>query len=1168
MVSEKLDEKAIFNAARKIDSPDARAEYLHQVCGADQNLFERVSTLLRGYEEQASFLESPPAGTAPPNIDRPITETPGTVIGPYKLLQQIGEGGMGVVFMAEQTEPIQRTVALKIIKPGMDTRQVIARFEAERQAVAMMDHPNIAKVLDAGTTESGRPYFVMELVKGVPITKYCDEKHLPLRERLELFVQVCQAVQHAHQKGIIHRDIKPNNVLVAEYDNRAVPKVIDFGVAKATAQRLTERTMFTEFGQVFGTMEYMSPEQSKFNQLDIDTRSDIYSLGVLLYELLAGSTPFEGKRLHAAAFDEMLRIIREEEPPKPSTRLSSIDTLPSVAVNRHTEPARLSKDVQGELDWIVMKALEKDRNRRYATASNFAADIERHLNDEPVEAGPPSAIYKFRKLAWRHRLVIAAASVVAIVILTGTALSTWQAFRATRAEEIANQQRKIAEESASIADEQQRLALRQRDLTLSNLYVANMSLAYQDWQDGNVNRMSDGLMAFLPKDNTPDLRGWEWYYLASLLEEDENVFHPDLGPMRDIYYSPDGKLLAVAGDRGVAIFDAKSMRLVRSLPGSSSIEWHPKEPRLATVTKQGVSGEVTIWDVETGEAVRRIEKKGPLGDMAWRPDGKALAWGAGQSFEIWWEGNERPDVQTNPRQENSLGIYSLAWSPDGTLLVLGLGFPCELLVWSAERGEFLNPIYVRIGTSADHLHWSPESGQLAIGTHDGGIYSWNVQAQEKVLHIPAAHGGSVAGLAWSPDGHRLASGAHDHLVKVWDARTQEQVNQFAGHRDGVNGVAWSPDGTSIASGSVDGTVRIWQPNQDQAALTFAGDSTLAWSPDGKKVATKIRVPPADKSERRTDEGEPYELALIYDAQTGELLKELSPRLPAGGSRLSWSPDGRYIGVASLGQDPAAPGAAHIWDAKSGILVHEMKDIHTRADYPGKECRCIAWSPDSRLFATCGVDRRVKIWEAVTAKLLQTLDGHDTTVGTVRWSPNGLRFLSADWHRHVRIWDASTWQPLWDLRHPGSGADGTYSSAWSPDSRRIAIRSGQGDLVVWELMQGQEPRQVWIVRAHTSNIRSIAWSPDGRRIASSSEDSLVKIWDAATGREMLTFDLEGWVQTVAWSPDGARLAAVDESEKAVHIWDARKALNVDWSRRQSAPQEFGETSPDSPTTTDN
>ena len=414
--------KEVFLSALECTSPEDLTRYLDEACRGDATLRERVEELLLARRQAGSFLGGRWMSATE---ELAIAESPGTVIGPYKLLQQIGEGGMGVVFMAEQTEPIQRTVALKIIKPGMDTRQVIARFEAERQAVAMMDHPNIAKVLDAGTTDSGRPYFVMELVKGVPITKYCDEKHLPLRERLELFVQVCQAVQHAHQKGIIHRDIKPNNVLVAEYDNHAVPKVIDFGVAKATAQRLTERTMFTEFGQVLGTMEYMSPEQAKFNQLDIDTRSDIYSLGVLLYELLTGSTPFEGKRLHEAAFDEMLRIIREEEPPKPSTRLSSSDTLPSVAANRHTEPARLSKDVRGELDWIVMKALEKDRNRRYETASGFAADIERHLHDEPVEAGPPSAAYRFRKFARRNRAALTTATAVLITTVVGLAASTY-----------------------------------------------------------------------------------------------------------------------------------------------------------------------------------------------------------------------------------------------------------------------------------------------------------------------------------------------------------------------------------------------------------------------------------------------------------------------------------------------------------------------------------------------------------------------------------------------------------------------------------------------------------------------------------------------------------------------------------------------------------------------
>jgi eukaryotic-like serine/threonine-protein kinase len=315
-----MRERDIFIEAIEESDLAKRSAVLAAACGDDLTLRQPVERLLAEHERAASFILDSPAAELEGTITTPIGERPGTVIGPYKLLQQIGEGGMGVVFMTEQTEPIQRIVALKIIKPGMETRQVIARFEAEWPAVTMMDHPNIAKVLDAGTTDTCRPYFVMELVKGVPITNYCDEKRLSLRTRLELFVQVCQAVQHAHQKGIIHRDIKPNNVLVAEYDSHAVPKVIDFGVAKATAQKLTERTMFTEFGQVLGTLEYMSPEQAKLNQLDINTRSDIYLLVVLLYELLSGSTPLEGKRLKEAAFDEMLRIIREEEPPKPSSK--------------------------------------------------------------------------------------------------------------------------------------------------------------------------------------------------------------------------------------------------------------------------------------------------------------------------------------------------------------------------------------------------------------------------------------------------------------------------------------------------------------------------------------------------------------------------------------------------------------------------------------------------------------------------------------------------------------------------------------------------------------------------------------------------------------------------------------------------------------------------------
>ena len=432
MATKPLDEETIFKVAVQIAAEDARDAYLRQACDDDAVLMGRVLQLLR-HDDAPRFLESP---SAQPVGNPSFEPTPlGTQIGPYKLREQIGEGGFGTVYVAEQQPPMARKVALKIIKLGMDTKQIVARFEAERQALAMMDHPNIAKVFDAGTTDSGRPYFAMELVHGRPITEFCDEQQLPNHRRLELFVDVCRAVQHAHHKGVIHRDLKPTNILVTMHDDKPVPKVIDFGVAKALNRKLTDNSVYTGFGQLVGTPMYMSPEQAQMSDLDVDTRSDVYSLGVLLYELVTGVTPFEEEQLKQAAFDEMRRIIREDEPPRPSARVSTLrdELLTTVCDRRSVDRHTLASSMRNELDWIVMKALEKDRTRRYESPGALALDVQRYLRNEPIEACPPSLRYQLRKMIVRHKSFFGATAVVIVALTLGVIATSWEAMVATRA---------------------------------------------------------------------------------------------------------------------------------------------------------------------------------------------------------------------------------------------------------------------------------------------------------------------------------------------------------------------------------------------------------------------------------------------------------------------------------------------------------------------------------------------------------------------------------------------------------------------------------------------------------------------------------------------------------------------------------------------------------------
>ena len=488
-----MTEESLFHQALEKPS-DERTAFIAAACGADAALRQRVEVLLAAHSDPKSFLNRPAAevlltsghmpkhnangGEPAPTSHQVPDAMPGTTVaGRYRLLEAIGEGGMGTVWMAEQRVPVKRLVALKLIKLGMASKTVLARFEAERQALALMDHPNIAKVLDGGTSEDGRPYFVMELVRGIPLTQYCDERRLSISERLDLFVQICQAVQHAHQKGVIHRDIKPTNILVTEHDGRPVPKVIDFGLAKALqgAHALTEQTLYTAFGAMVGTPLYMAPEQVGISALDVDTRSDVYALGVILYELLTGSTPLEKQRFKEAAWDEICRLIREEEPPRPSVRLSSSDAAPSIAACRHTEPEKLGRQLRGDLDWIVLKSLEKDRGRRYETANGLAMDIQRYLADEPIMARPPTSLYRFHKMVRRNKLIVAAAGAVLAALVVGLGLSTWLFIQERNA-----RQRAVAAEAAQTRLREQAETATANEATLRQQAEADKKTAYTE----------------------------------------------------------------------------------------------------------------------------------------------------------------------------------------------------------------------------------------------------------------------------------------------------------------------------------------------------------------------------------------------------------------------------------------------------------------------------------------------------------------------------------------------------------------------------------------------------------------------------------------------------------------------------------------------------------------
>jgi serine/threonine protein kinase len=769
--------------------PAEREAFLVEACRGDTVLIREARALIAAHERAGDFLEPALSSEMEAEMARLKPEVAGERIGPYKLLQQIGQGGFGAVWMAEQEQPVRRRVALKIIKLGMDTKEVIARFEQERQALAMMDHPNIAKVFDAGATPQGRPYFVMELVRGVKMTDYCDQHALETDERLRLFMQVCRAVQHAHQKGIIHRDLKPSNVLVTINDGVAVPKVIDFGLVKATQARLTDLTLFTQFERFIGTPAYMSPEQAEMTSLDIDTRSDIYSLGVLLYELLTGHTPLDAKTLMERGYDEMRRAIRECDPPIPSMRLSSLggEELTLTAQRRHTEPARLSRAVRGDLDWIVMKCLEKSRSRRYETASGIAMDIERHLANEPIIARPPATFYRLKKLVLRNKVAVGAGSLVLLALILGLTVALWQFFEKSEALRAQSRLRTEAE-SGRRREERLRVQAEQSDKAARQLgYAASMSAVWTAWENYDI-----PLVRAMLARAEPSERGFEWFYLQRMM-----------------HLNPDWQVTLL------------SRKLAPENIGGKFGVFSPDGSRLVTVGEQSA----TLWDVATWTVVGTLEGGGAMtGRAAFSRDGKFLATAhADGTTKIWDPTTARQVMTLRGHAAEATGVV---FSTDG-LQLLTSSADGTIRTWERATGNEIDRVS-QIGP-VDDLAISIDGRHFATCSADATAQLWDV-ATKRALRRFEGHSAALHSVAFSPDGKRLLTASADETARLWDVATGTLLLTLRGHSGPVFTAAFSPDQTRIVTSGADGYLRVWHPDNGLEMLDAgSGRVPIPWA---------------------------------------------------------------------------------------------------------------------------------------------------------------------------------------------------------------------------------------------------------------------------------------------------------------------------------------------------
>ncbi|MBS0198255.1 MAG: protein kinase [Planctomycetes bacterium] len=1121
--------ESIFTAARDIADPVQRRDFVASSCAAEPALRHKVQALLDAFDAAGEFLSEPKGTSASGGGVCGTPATPasvssvspgddiGSVIGPYKLLQVIGEGGFGTVFMAEQAFPVRRRVAFKIVKLGMDTRQVVARFEQERQALAMMSHPHIAKVFDAGATGLGRPYFVMELCTGDPITEYCDHKSLTVEERLRLFVQVCQAVQHAHQKGVIHRDIKPSNILVSTQDGVPYVKVIDFGIAKATSSRLTEKTLFTEHKQFIGTPQYMSPEQAE-GSLDIDTRTDVYSLGVLLYELLTGVTPFDPRQLRAEAYEQMQRIIREVDPPPPSTRVSrrGADSA-AVAASRRVEAGRLCTLIRGELDWIVMKALEKNRQRRYETANGLAMDVECFLAKEQVLAAPASVLYRAKSFLRRHRAAVITASVVILALLVGLGLSIAGFVQARLASDRA-ESAQLAEASArGVAEAQRARADLQSERLRQELYISQISRVQSIIENGGAEAVKPILESC-----DPGLRGWEWHRLSLLADRSDHTLRAHQSTNYYLAgiaeYSPDGRRFLTFGDRSVLrVWDAESFQMLLEikLPDNTEVmaaSWSSDGAAIAIGAHPQV---VCVYDSTGGKELHRCTPTADAGfvrSVAMNPSGTLLAYGT------WFGPTTIADLRTGKTIQElggSLGrAEALRFTADGARLVIGsLGNDVSIVDTGAWKR-----LFTQRGAGFVVLDGALSHDQRKVATvgEDGRLWVRDAESGRLIYAVSSGKSGASC-VAFDPADNYIAVGGPEGLA-FFDATNGERLGSLTGHDNRVIGLSFHPQGRYLLTMDVAGVVKRWHLGARQAVSTYVGTMDMTDAVFSNDSAV-VYLGTYDDGIR------------ALDARTLEVLNPGTMPIVAVW-RVAVSPDGAWV---------AATGS----DAKWGI---PGKSIAVLCDRTGRvrqqwasSVGLTVFTADSRLVGTFDEGDLLTLRDAQTAQVLRkcpmpkervcVIAGADRSELIVGCSDGVIRVISIETGAVTRTLPAH--ERAIDFCHLNSAGD-----------TLVSYSGVEGVCKVWDWNRGIMSTRVDGIGRTTA----IAVSPDGKRLVAGSSMGGFPVWDLSTGRKIISLgQVSGQTLAAAFSPDGGTIASCG-TDHALRLWETKPPAAVELERR--------------------